>query len=400
MSRRSAAITVRRTTLLWGVLGLAGCLAGCTSNRFQTANDPKIDRRAELAAIEEATRRTPRGPILPGPVFPDDPRFDPRPAIAGDLAPRDIPATTYPPRLDSPPFAEPDLDAQLARNGRNLDDRARAGEDPRNVPPGAAVAPGVAPQEILGRVVNAYGRPEPNAGIQVRDLTSNREVVAELASDSEGRFQIQNLRPGARYELLAATQVGGMRYTGASVATAPEGSAVVRLEAQNKSGPKLADRSAPGPSWGRGVGQAQPSIPTAYAGAVRITAPRMLEAKSEGELGVIPAPGPQTAPERSPGGVPVASPTGAARDFRPYPPAENRPALRVPEAPPTKAAPATSGLLNLPVLKLDGAPGSLADYGADFVLLDFFGSWCGPCRAAIPHLNELASRHRGALRVV
>jgi thiol-disulfide isomerase/thioredoxin len=32
---------------------------------------------------------------------------------------------------------------------------------------------------------------------------------------------------------------------------------------------------------------------------------------------------------------------------------------------------------------------SLHNFEADVILLDFWGTWCAPCRKSIPHLNEL-----------
>ncbi|MBE7176129.1 MAG: TlpA family protein disulfide reductase [Mucilaginibacter polytrichastri] len=42
--------------------------------------------------------------------------------------------------------------------------------------------------------------------------------------------------------------------------------------------------------------------------------------------------------------------------------------------------------------KLDGADVKLADYRKKWLVLDFWGTWCGPCRAEMPQLNEFYAR--------
>ena len=39
---------------------------------------------------------------------------------------------------------------------------------------------------------------------------------------------------------------------------------------------------------------------------------------------------------------------------------------------------------------------SLADLKGKIVVLDFWGTWCAPCIASIPHNNELAEKYRSA----
>ncbi len=41
-----------------------------------------------------------------------------------------------------------------------------------------------------------------------------------------------------------------------------------------------------------------------------------------------------------------------------------------------------------------GARAELADLKGKVVILEFWGTWCGPCVAAIPHLNRLVSEYR------
>ena len=53
------------------------------------------------------------------------------------------------------------------------------------------------------------------------------------------------------------------------------------------------------------------------------------------------------------------------------------------------------------VTTLDGAAAKLSDYigKGDYVLVDFWASWCGPCRQAMPQLQSVVKKHK-TLKVI
>jgi thiol-disulfide isomerase/thioredoxin len=56
--------------------------------------------------------------------------------------------------------------------------------------------------------------------------------------------------------------------------------------------------------------------------------------------------------------------------------------------------PFASGVLDTEIQGVDGKPFRLADYKGKVLVLDLWATWCGPCRAEIPHLNEIQKQYQ------
>lgn len=50
---------------------------------------------------------------------------------------------------------------------------------------------------------------------------------------------------------------------------------------------------------------------------------------------------------------------------------------------------------DIPFTRADGSEGSLKDYAGKHVVLNFWATWCAPCRKEMPHLSELQDEFQG-----
>ncbi len=90
------------------------------------------------------------------------------------------------------------------------------------------------------------------------------------------------------------------------------------------------------------------------------------------------------------GSNPVAKPARSRLLGGPRPPVDDAVTRTVCRFDPTERR-----LVDFQLLGLDGKLVSFHDIDADLILLDFWGSWCAPCRTSIPHLVELQEKLGG-----
>jgi thiol-disulfide isomerase/thioredoxin len=69
-------------------------------------------------------------------------------------------------------------------------------------------------------------------------------------------------------------------------------------------------------------------------------------------------------------------------------------------APPATATPALELAHEFALSALDGGQLALRDLRGQWVILNFWATWCGPCREEMPYLEALAARHAGRVTVL
>jgi len=275
--------------------------------------------------------------------------------------------STPPPNSSSEPFWNDSTPAQPRTNGSTA-----------NVPgPGDAVQPAAARDGdgsgiFAGRVFDT-GRSQPGVVFVQVQATDGSSPPVEVETDAQGRFVIRGVSPVRTYRLSARTKRDGRLVSGEVVARPPDTRLLIAIgdELTGGSTPPLPDSTNPRASTGTTPGAElgtprsggdyyPPPTPDMIAGNDFAATPRAN----------IPAPGlPNTASGANPEWARVSGP--------------------VPDC-----LVASGRVLTLRLRDPDGGVWDFSQREGRLVLIDLWGSWCGPCLRAIPDLVRLQSQYR------
>ena len=227
---------------------------------------------------------------------------------------------------------------------------------------------------LAGKLVDGYGRAPGLAYVQVSAIRDGRaEPIADVETVSQGHFYIRGLQPGRSYKLVARTKQDGRMLVGEVQAKPPETRLLIPLSEE------LANT-------------ATPPIPTAPSAPVPNQTPNPKSVPPPVSWDVAPAAGlgvPATGtPQFGPGDqIATASTIGPPRVTVP-PPTISRPG---------PACTISSGrVTSLRLPDADGRDWDFTQHRGRLVLLDFWGTWCGPCLRAVPEVSRLSSTYGGA----
>jgi thiol-disulfide isomerase/thioredoxin len=257
---------------------------------------------------------------------------------------------------------------------------------------------------LAGQVRDAYNRPPPPTFIQVVCTDDKQQGGApiEIATDGQGYFTIQGLQPGRHYQLIARSKEGDRVLAGSVQAIPPNPKLLIRvsedLVSANAKGTispgkplnNIASPERPAPDWTPPSGNNSGTPPL----GVEILPPKGGRTPSSGGSPIISADPSRIADQGTvAAGTPIyinppnAQPPGSTRGG----------SMASAEMTSTGSFCKLTGgnLENFSLQDLDGKSWEFRkDRRGRLVLLDFWGTWCMPCREAIWHLNSLNNVYR------
>ena len=348
-------------------------------------------------------------------------------------------SSSNPPTASQPPF--------WAQNDNTYQ------SPPLNTPNPNGVRPASANQDeyggvLAGSLVDSFNRAVPRASLQVvaADGNGGKPIEIEVAN---GYFVVPHLNPGRAYMLTARTIDGERKLAGRVQATPPNPRVVIKVSEDlfSSSVPPITQTLPEvGPPPGR-LGRQVPDVPAATDGRSQGPRPdgndgwRRDGDPNRGARGNTAPPPPldptpQDHDRIPPMGQPFNSENIAGRDrdpSRPPPPPiidlpgpgnnPNGPPLPDPDPPPAGNGNRPSGpdayristqpqrvfceftgvnrLHDFALSDPYGQYWAFSQHRSQLVLLDFWGTWCGPCVRAIPHVKQLQSEYgQSGLEVV
>jgi len=316
-------------------------------------------------------------------------------------------------------------DAATKSGGREPAKFPTSGGDPIRGNAAAAGSTSDSTTILAGTVLDEYNNRPKEAYISWVSLDESKknEAPIDLAVGSDGYFTIRGLKSNQHYKLMARAKEGSRMLAGVTYAKAPDIHVLIRMRADfaNSETPPIPGAPAytpkkpeepkkssarptdpPGltqtPSWGPGdtnpAANSRPALVPDLPSPVSIPTP----APSVKPAPVTPSggwmPGIAQGPGAPGGGIPVFIPS---QD----PPVKIAPPVPLPVPPSiatTTRVPSCvlvgNRLINFALYDLNHQPWEYKTHKrGKLVLLDFWGTWCVPCKQTVPELVKLQGKY-------